>query len=75
MCFLACVILRFTSGATPADCMEYDSRAFLIHELTDVSASIGGGSGWYFSLTRCTYLIVGIGGRKSNVTSIWKIVL
>ena len=21
-CFLACVILRFTSGATPADCIE-----------------------------------------------------
>ena len=35
----ACVILRFTSGVTPAD----GSGAFLIHILADVSTSIGGG--------------------------------
>ena len=46
-CFLACVILRFTSGTTPADCIEVSTAAkpFLIHVLADVSTSIGGGSG------------------------------
>ena len=46
-CFLTCVILRFTSGMTPADCRDHHgSRAFLTHVLTNVSASIGGGLGW-----------------------------
>ena len=27
VCFLACVILRFTSGATPADCIEVSLAA------------------------------------------------
>ena len=47
MCFLACVILRFTSGVTPADCVEvqHGSRNFSIHILTDLFASIGGGLG------------------------------
>ena len=37
--------LRFTSGATPADCIEVSMAAepFLIH--ADVSTSIDGGSG------------------------------
>ena len=46
VCFLACAILRFTFPLTPADCRgQHSSRTFLIHILTDVSASIGGGSG------------------------------
>ena len=27
VCFLPCVILRFTSGATPADCIEVSMAA------------------------------------------------
>ena len=44
-CFLTCVFLRCTSGATPADCIEVNMAAepFLIHIPADVSASIGGG--------------------------------
>ena len=44
-CFLACVILRFTSGVTPADYIEVNMAAehFLIHIPADMSASIGGG--------------------------------
>ena len=39
---LSCVILRFTSGATPAD---YGGQAFSIHMRVDVPSSIGGGLG------------------------------
>ena len=55
-CFLACVILRFTSGATPADCIEVSmvAESFLIHISADVSASIGGGSGFEPTTVRAT---------------------
>ena len=42
-CFLAYVILRFTSGATPAEWLYRDqngSRAFLVHVPADVSAKM-----------------------------------
>ena len=47
VCFLTCVILRFTSGATPADFIEdqHGSQTFSIRILADVSTSISGGSG------------------------------
>ena len=44
--FLTCVILRFTSGVTPADCTEVSMVAEPFEPvLIEVSTSIGGGSG------------------------------
>ena len=43
MCFLACVILRFTSGADWWG--QHGSQAFLINILAGTSRRIGGGSG------------------------------
>ena len=47
MCFLTCVIHRFTFGVTPANCIEVSivAKPFQSHVLADVSTSIGGGLG------------------------------
>ena len=48
VCFLTFVILRFTSGVTPADCIEVSMAAkpfWSTYLNTDMSVSIAGGSG------------------------------
>ena len=47
VCFLTCVILRFTSGVTPADCIEVSMAAkpFRSRYLQTCPSSIGGNSG------------------------------
>ena len=42
-CFLACVILRFTSGGTPADCIEVSMAEPF--QYTSLQKSTGGGPG------------------------------